>query len=29
MDFHRAKEAIVEGRAAVERMAPLLDQVLG
>ncbi|HEX2566629.1 MAG TPA: patatin-like phospholipase RssA [Burkholderiales bacterium] len=29
MDFHRAKEAIVEGRAAVERMAPLLEQVLG
>ena len=29
MDFHRAKEAIVEGKAAVERMAPLLEQVLG
>ncbi|HZQ74256.1 MAG TPA: patatin-like phospholipase RssA [Burkholderiales bacterium] len=29
MDYHRAKEAIVEGRAAVERMAPLLEQVLG
>jgi NTE family protein len=29
MDFHRAKEAIVEGRTAVERMAPLLDQVIG
>ena len=29
MDFHRAKEAIVEGRAAVERMAPLLEQVIG
>jgi NTE family protein len=29
MDFHRAKEAIDEGRAAVERMGPLLQQVLG
>ena len=29
MDFHRAKEAIAEGRAAVERMGPLLKQVLG
>jgi len=29
MDFHRAKEAIEEGRAAVERMGPLLQQVLG
>ena len=29
MDFHRAKEAIAEGRAAVERMGPLLAQVLG
>jgi NTE family protein len=29
MDFHRAKEAIAEGRAAVERMGPLIDQVLG
>jgi NTE family protein len=28
MDFHRAKEAIDEGRAAVERMGPLLKQVL-
>ena len=28
MDFHRAEEAIVEGRAAVERMGPLLKQVL-
>jgi NTE family protein len=28
MDFHRAREAIVEGRAAVERMAPLLEQVI-
>ena len=29
MDFHRAQEAIAEGRAAVERMGPLLEQVLG
>ena len=29
MDYHRAKEAIDEGRAAVERMGPLLEQVLG
>ena len=29
LDFHRAKEAIEEGRAAVERMGPLLKQVLG
>src|ERR687895_382716 len=29
LDFHRAKEAIEEGRAAVERMGPLLQQVLG
>jgi NTE family protein len=29
MDFHRAKEAIAEGRATVERMAPLIQQVLG
>ena len=28
MDFHRATEAIEEGRAAVERMGPLLQQVL-
>lgn len=28
MDYHRAKEAIAEGRAAVERMAPLIEQVL-
>ena len=28
MDFHRAEEAIGEGRAAVERMGPLLEQVL-
>ncbi len=28
MDFHRAAEAIEEGRAAVERMGPLLQQVL-
>jgi NTE family protein len=29
MDFHRASEAIEEGRAAVERMAPLIEQVIG
>jgi NTE family protein len=29
MEYHRAPEAIAEGRAAVARMAPLLDQVLG
>lgn len=29
MDYHRAKEAIDEGRASVERMAPLLEQVIG
>jgi NTE family protein len=29
MEFHRAKEAIEEGRASVERMAPLIEQVLG
>jgi NTE family protein len=29
MDYHRAKEAIDEGRAAVERMTPLLEQVIG
>jgi NTE family protein len=29
MDFHRAREAIEEGRASVERMGPLLKQVLG
>jgi NTE family protein len=28
MDYHRAGEAIQEGRAAVERMGPLLQQVL-
>ena len=28
MDFHRSKEAIEEGRAAVERMGPLIDQVI-
>ena len=28
MDFHRAGEAIAEGRAAVDRMGPLLQQVL-
>jgi NTE family protein len=29
MEYHRAAEAIAEGRLAVERMAPLFDQVLG
>jgi NTE family protein len=29
MDYHRAREAIAEGRAAVDRMGPLLEQVLG
>ena len=29
MDFHRGAEAIIEGRAAVARMAPLLEQVIG
>ena len=29
MEYHRAAEAIAEGRVAVDRMAPLLDQVLG
>lgn len=29
MDFHRSKEAIEEGRIAVERMAPLIEQVIG
>jgi len=29
MDFHRATEAIEEGHAAVERMAPLIEEVLG
>lgn len=29
MDFHRATEAIAEGKAAVARMGPLLEQVLG
>ena len=29
MDFHRAAEAIEEGRASVARMAPLLEQVIG
>jgi len=28
MEYHRSAEAIAEGKAAVERMAPLLDQVL-
>ncbi len=29
MEYHRSREAIEEGRAAVERMAPLLEQVIG
>lgn len=29
MDYHRASEAIAEGRTAVERMAPLLAQIIG
>ena len=29
VDFHRSREAIEEGRAAVERMAPLIEQVIG
>jgi NTE family protein len=28
MEYHRAKEAIAEGRVAVERMMPLIEQVL-
>ena len=28
MDYHRAEEAIKEGRAAVDRMGPLLEQIL-
>jgi NTE family protein len=28
MEYHRSAEAIAEGRAAVERMGPLFDQVL-
>ncbi|MFN2644930.1 MAG: patatin-like phospholipase RssA [Burkholderiales bacterium] len=28
MEYHRAKEAIAEGRAAVARMMPLIEQVL-
>jgi NTE family protein len=28
MEYHRAAEAIAEGRAAVERMLPLLEQVI-
>src|SRR3954465_4657148 len=28
MEYHRAKEAIAEGRAAVERMVPLIEQVI-
>jgi NTE family protein len=29
MEYHRAREAIAEGRTAVERMAPLIEQVIG
>jgi NTE family protein len=29
MEFHRAKEAIEEGRASVDRMGPLIEQVIG
>jgi NTE family protein len=29
MEYHRSAEAIAEGKLAVERMAPLLEQVLG
>jgi NTE family protein len=29
MEYHRAKEAIEEGRAAVERMLPLIKQIVG
>lgn len=29
MEYHRAKEAIAEGRVAVERMAHLIEQVIG
>jgi len=29
MEYHRAKEAIAEGHAAVERMTPLLQQIIG
>jgi NTE family protein len=28
MEYHRAKEAIAEGRVAVERMMPLIEQIL-
>ena len=28
LEFHRAAEAIAEGRASVERMAPLIEQVI-
>jgi NTE family protein len=28
MEYHRAKEAIAEGRAAVERMLPLIQQII-
>ena len=29
MEYHRAKEAIAEGHTAVERMTPLLQQIIG
>ena len=28
MEYHRAKEAIAEGRASVERMMPLIQQLI-
>jgi hypothetical protein len=28
MEYHRAREAIAEGHAAVERMMPLIEQVI-
>jgi NTE family protein len=28
MEYHRAREAIAEGRAAVERMMPLIEQII-
>jgi hypothetical protein len=29
MDFHRAREAIDEGRAAAERARPVLEHLIG
>jgi NTE family protein len=29
MDFHRAREAIDEGRAAAERVRPVLEHLIG